>query len=78
MTRERVSTTVDGRLLGAARGLRPWTNDASMLDAALAALIAASRAAEVDASYAAYDERPLSEADEWGDLESFRTAAGTS
>jgi hypothetical protein len=32
----------------------------------------------VDASYAVYDEHPLDEADEWGDLESFRRAAAAS
>lgn len=78
MTRERVSTTVDGDLLGTARGLRTWTNDASLLDAALEALIAAHRAAEIDEAYRVYDEHPLDEADEWGDLASFRTAAGSS
>jgi hypothetical protein len=36
------------------------------------------RAAEVDASYAAYDEHPLDEPDEWGDLASFRRAAAAS
>jgi hypothetical protein len=36
------------------------------------------RAAEVDASYAAYDDHPLDEPDEWGDLASFRRAAGAS
>ena len=36
------------------------------------------RAAELDASYAAYDEHPLHEPDEWGDLASFREAAGAS
>jgi hypothetical protein len=36
------------------------------------------RAAEVDATYAAYDEHPLDEPDEWGDLASFRRAAGAS
>lgn len=30
---------------------------------------------EIDVAYAAYDEHPLDEADEWGDLESFHTAA---
>lgn len=77
-TRERVSTTVDGTLLGTARRLRGWKNDASLLDAALEALISANRAAKVDATYLAYDEHPLAEADEWGDLASFRAAAGSS
>ena len=36
-------------------------------------------AVEVDAAYAlAYDEHPLEEPDEWGDLASFREAAGRS
>ncbi len=78
MARERVSTTVDGGLLASARGLRGWTNDAAMLDAALRALVADHRATEIDATYRAYDEHPLGEVDEWGDLESFREAAGSS
>lgn len=43
------------------------------LDEALAALLARDRAAEIDA---AYSEHPLDEADGWGDLASFRRAAG--
>jgi hypothetical protein len=43
----------------------------------LAALLARDRAAEIDAAYAAaYAEHPLDEPDEWGDLASFRQAAG--
>ena len=41
-------------------------------------LLARYRSAEVDASYAAYDEHPLEEPDEWGDLASFRRAAASS
>lgn len=78
MTRQRVSTTVDGDLLETARELKAWTNDASLLDAALRALVATHRAGELDATYRAYDEHPLDEADEWGDLASFRAAAGSS
>lgn len=78
MARERVSTTVDGDLLGTARALREWINDATLLDAALAALVAQHRAAEIDDAYRAYDDHPLDEPDEWGDLESFRAAAGSS
>ena len=52
--------------------------DAVLFDEALGALLARHRAAEVDASYAVYDDRPLDEADEWGDLASFRVAAGSS
>lgn len=52
--------------------------DSAMVDDALAALLARYRAAEVDASYAAYDSHPLDEPDEWGDLASFRRAAAAS
>jgi post-segregation antitoxin (ccd killing protein) len=74
----RVSTTVDHDLLQEARARTPGLNDAALLDAALEALVARHRAAEVDAAYAAYDGRPLDEPDEWGDLASFRDAAGAS
>jgi hypothetical protein len=73
MTRVRVSTTVDSDRLATARGLRAWKNDAS-----LAALLTANRAAGIDDAYRAYDKHPLDEADEWGDLASFRAAAGPS
>jgi len=53
-------------------------NDAALLDAALTALVARHRSAEIDAAYSAYDEHPLDEPDEWGDLASFRDAAGSS
>lgn len=49
-----------------------------MIDEALQALLTRHRAAEVDASYAAYDDHPLDEPDEWGDLASFREAAAQS
>jgi antitoxin MazE5 len=78
MARQRVSTTVDADLLAAARALRPWRNDATLLDAALDALVARHRSADIDAAYRAYDEVPLDAADEWGDLASFRSAAGSS
>jgi hypothetical protein len=78
MARTRVSTTVDEQLLESARqALAPLT-DAAVLDRALAALLDRHRATEIDAAYAAYDEHPLEEADEWGDLASFREAAGGS
>lgn len=38
------------------------------------ALIRRHRAAAIDAQYAAYDEHPLSERDDWGDLESWHQA----
>jgi hypothetical protein len=78
MPRTRVSTTVDDALLTQARELRAGGTDASLLDEALAALLRQHRAGRVDADYAAYDEHPLDEADEWGDLASFREAAAAS
>lgn len=78
ITRTRLSTTVDATLLEHARGLWPDVTDAVLIDEALTALLAGHRAAEVDASYAAYDEHPLDEPDEWGDLASFRRAAAAS
>jgi hypothetical protein len=76
MPRVRVSTTVDESLLSEARAASDASTDAALVDEALRALVARHRAAEVDASYAAYDKHPLDEADEWGDLASFRDAAG--
>lgn len=73
-----MSTTVDESLLTSARRARAGLNDAALLDAALKALLARDRAAEVDASYAAYDVTPLDSKDEWGDLASFRDAAAAS
>jgi hypothetical protein len=78
MARTRLSTTVDADLLAAARRVRSGGTDASLIDAALEALVARHRAAEVDASYAAYDEHPLDEPDAWGDLASFHEAAAGS
>jgi surface antigen len=78
MSRVRVSTTVDAELLATARSLRAGLNDAALLDEALAALRAKHRRVEIDASYAAYEEHPIEEADAWGDLASFRNAAATS
>jgi hypothetical protein len=77
MSRTRLSTTVDADLLDSARKAfgKP---DSALIDEALAALVARHRAAEVDASYAAYDAHPLDEPDEWGDLASFRRAASAS
>lgn len=77
MARIRLSTTVDSDLLESARKVA-GTTDAALVDEALAALMARHRAVEVDASYAAYDDHPLDEPDEWGDLASFRRAAGAS
>lgn len=78
MARVRISTTVDERLLARARGARSGVGNAALIDEALAALVAQHRAAELDAAYTAYDEHPLGETDEWGDLASFREAAAAS
>jgi hypothetical protein len=76
--RARLSTTVDSALLEDARRVRCNATDAALVNDALTALLARHRAAEVDASYAAYDAHPLSEPDEWGDLASFRESAAAS
>ena len=78
MGRTRLSTTVDAGLLQQARQVRSGVRDAVLVDEALEALVARHRAAEVDAAYAAYDRRPQSEPDAWGDLASFREAAAQS
>ncbi len=65
-------------LLAEVRRLRSDVNDARLLDVALAALLAQHRAVEIDAAYRAYDAHPLDQPDEWGDLASFREAAGSS
>jgi Arc/MetJ family transcription regulator len=78
MARTRISTTVDADLLAGARRALSDVTDATLVDEALKALLARHRAAEVDASYAAYDQHPLDEPDAWGDLASFREAAAAS
>ena len=78
MARTRISTTVDADLLAGARRARDGFADSALIDEALAALLGRHRAAEIDAAYPAYDTRLLDERDEWGDLASFRAAAGAS
>ena len=78
MNRTRLSTTVDATLLADARKVRSGVSDAALIDAALTALLHRHRSAEVDASYAAYDQHPVDEPDEWGDLASWRAAAAAS
>lgn len=78
MARIRLSTTVDAELLDGARQLRSGVNDAALVDEALKALVNQHRAAELDASYDVYNDHPLDEPDAWGDLASFREAAGAS
>jgi hypothetical protein len=78
MSRIRLSTTVDADLLGIARSVRSGLTDAALIDAALAALLACHRSAELNASYTAYEEHPPEEPDAWGDLSSWRRAASAS
>jgi hypothetical protein len=75
MSRVRVSTTVDEQLLIDARSALAGQPDAVVIDEALRSLVLRYRSAEIDVAYAAYDDHPLDEADEWGDLASFREAA---
>jgi len=78
MARTRISTTVDSGLLESARNSHKGLTDSSLIEEALAALLARRRAAEYDAAYAAYDAHPLDEPDAWGDLASFHAAAEAS
>jgi hypothetical protein len=76
MPRTRISTTVDEHLLAQVRGRHVGATDAELIDAALASLLLAERATEIDAAYEqAYREHPIDEVDDWGDLASFREAA---
>lgn len=78
MNRIRLSTTVDSALLTEARQLHSGSTDAALVDDALRALLSRHRAAEIDVAYAAYDTHPADQPDAWGDLESWRQAAGAS
>ena len=69
---------MDAELLDGARRVRSGLADAALIDEALTALLARHRGTEVDTSYVIYDEHPLDEPDEWGDLASFRRATGAS
>lgn len=52
--------------------------DSELIDRALGALLDNHRRAEIDRAYAVYEEHPIDEVDEWGDLASFRSAAAAS
>lgn len=68
---------IDDTLLTRARDARSGVSDAELIDQALLVLLAKERAAEIDEAYAkAYTEHPLSEPDEWGDVDSFIRAPG--
>ncbi len=78
MARTRVSTTVDDELLSRARKVSGARTNSALLDQALDALLEQHRESEIDRAYAAYDEHPLDQVDEWGDLASLRSAAAAS
>ncbi len=79
MAKIRVSTTVDRSLWEEARRLHVGPTDASILEAALQALLRGHRSAQIDAVYHdAYSRMPLDSPDEWGDLAAWRTQAGAS
>jgi antitoxin MazE5 len=78
MARVRISTTVDEQLLTSARSARSELTDSALIDEALGALLARTPGVEIDAAYEAYESSPLGARDEWGDLASFRKAAGAS
>src|SRR5690606_4975799 len=63
-----------GGLLETARRKSGAATDSVLLDEALRALVGQHRAAEIDQAYSAYDEQPLDQSDEWGDLASFHEA----
>lgn len=75
MPRVRLSTTVDPDLLARARALAPGGTDASLVEAALRALLEDHRRGAVDEAYAAaYRDHPVDEPDAWGDLATFGAA----
>ena len=74
MSRIRISTTVDEDLLERARRSGAWHSVAAMVDAALEALVAAHREAQIDAAYEAYDHCPIDAPDAWGSLTDFGEA----
>jgi len=78
MGRTRISTTVNQDILEKARSLNVGLNDAALIDLALHALVSNFRASEIDAEYSAYDSSPVDSEDDWGNLYSFREAAGKS
>jgi hypothetical protein len=77
MSRVRVSTTVDGELLAAARTIES-APDSKLFDNSLRALLRERRSAQIDAMYESYDRFPLGEDDEWGDLSTWHEAADSS
>lgn len=78
MARVRLSTTVDSELLDRARKLGEGGTDASVIEAALLALLRQHQETQIDEAYLEADERqPSSTRDAWGSLEDFLEAART-
>ena len=78
MAKVRVSTTVDADLIARARRAHGEATDASLLEAALKALLDSHRRAEVDAAYdRVYSAAPVTEPDAWGDLDAWRRQASS-
>ena len=76
MARVRVSTTVDGSLLARARAVHGDGTDASLVEAALEAMLREHRSVEIDEAYArGYAEAQGDAPDEWGELDGFLDAA---
>lgn len=76
MARVRVSTTVDDSLLARARAVHGDGTDASLVEAALEAMLREHRSAEIDEAYArGYAEAQADEPDVWGELDGFLDAA---
>lgn len=85
MARVRVSTTVDADLLERARVVHGAQTDASLVEAALMALLDSHRRAEIDAAYdrayaagtaaaAGQGATDAEATDAWGDLAAWRAA----
>ena len=75
VVRVRLSTTVDPEPLAAAHAVRPGSSNAVVIDEALAALAGRHRPAQVEPG-PGDDEHLQIEPDQWGDLASWRRAAG--
>lgn len=76
MPKVEVSTTVDADLLARARKVCAGRTDASLLEAALEALLREHPSAGIDAAYLrAYREASVDEPDVWGDVAAFADAA---
>lgn len=72
MARVRLSTTVDRDLLAHAREVSAGSTDASLVEAALEALLREHHNSRIDEQYAqAYQQVPVQSPDAWGDLAAF-------